>query len=430
MSATPELRDRLRSLSISKEQRPSGPAVQRRGGLGKWIVLLIVIGGGYAGWQYWPELSPRLQQVMVATASATTGSGGEPELRTMTVRPRADSQAPPLLTATGKIVSDHRVQVVTKVSGQIVELRFEQGDRVKEGQVLARIEDVNYRALRDQAAALRERAKATLEFENYNLKRITGLYEQGRMTDTEIAVARRTHDETAAQLLAAEASLTYAQKALTDTEVVAPISGVILERNVEIGDFVAAEGGRGANANAQFATIADMTKLRVEVDISELDINKIRPDMPCLVTPDAYKDRHFNGHVMWIDPGANYAKGTVQAKVRIDDPDDGLRVEGSAQVSFLAEAPSSTPAAPTIWIPLTAVLAGQAGGSDAHVFVVENGRVREQRITTGRKVGSLVEVTDGLRDGDTIAVERLDELQDGKRVRLPKGVGTDSSTKN
>ena len=113
---------------------------------------------------------------------------------------------------------------------------------------------------------------------------------------------------------------------------VAPIAGVILERDVEVGDFVSAEGGRSAMANSQFASIADMTKLRVEVDVSELDIARLRTDLPCVVVPDAYKDRRYHGHVMWLDPGANYAKATVQVKVRIDDPDDYLRVEGAAQV--------------------------------------------------------------------------------------------------
>lgn len=430
MDASPQLRDQLRTLSIPKEQRPRGMAgpARRGAGFGKWVFLLLLTLGGLAAWRYWAEILPRLQSLAAATAGATGGSGQQAELRTLTIRAAPDAQAPPLLTASGKIVSDHRVQVVTKVSGQIIELRFEQGDRVTEGQVLARLEDVNYRARRDEAAALLERARATLAFEQFNLQRIARLFEQGRMTDTELAQARRTHDETAAEVAAGEAAVEFAEKALADAQVSAPISGVVLERNVEVGDFVAAEGGRGANANAQFGAIADMTKLRVEVDVSEIDIAKVRAGMPCVVTPDAYKDRRYDGAVLWIDPRANYAKGTVQAKVRILNPDEHLRVEGSAQVSFLSEPRGAGANDPTIWIPTTAYL-GRSDDASAKVFVVDGERVREAAVTLGRRAGNLVEVTSGLRDGQVIAIDQLDELSDGRRVRVAPRSGGDAPRK-
>src|SRR5690606_8225607 len=130
--------------------------------------------------------------------------------------------------------------------------------------------------------------------------------------DIEFADARRALNEARAQVEQSQAALDWAEKVLRDCDVLAPIAGVVLERNVEVGDFVAAEGGLGANANAQFGTIADMTKLRVEVDISELDIARLRKGMRCRITPDAYKDRRYPGYIMWIDPGANYSKATVQ----------------------------------------------------------------------------------------------------------------------
>ncbi len=239
-----------------------------------------------------------------------------------------------MLTATGKIVSDHQVEVSTKVSGQIVALYFEQGDRVEQGQLLAKIEDVNYRARRDEAIAILERSKANSDYHKINYERVANLYRDAKVSAIELAEAKRATEESAATVDAAAAALEYAQKALDDCLVLAPISGIVLERSVEVGDFVAAEAGHGANANAQFAVIADMGKLRVEIDVSELDIARLRKDMPCTITPDAYKDRSYKGHVMWIDPGANYSKATVQVKVRIDDPDDYLRVQGSAQVVF------------------------------------------------------------------------------------------------
>lgn len=340
------------------------------------------------------------------------------EIRLHVVTARKAGEPLPVLTATGKIVSDHKVEVSTKVSGQIVALHFEQGDRVKQGQVLARIEDVIYKARRDQAAAALEKSKAACQYQKISFERMARLYEGQNAPPIEHADAKRALDESKAQVEADEAALAWAQKALTDCDVLAPISGVILERDVEVGDFVAAEGGRGMMANAQFGMIADMSTLRVEVDISELDIAKVRKNMPCQVTPDAYKDRRYGGHVMWIDPGANYSKATVQVKVRIDDPDDHLRVEGSAQVAFLSE-PPATDAAPessTIWIPASACLR-DAGAKSGSVFLAVDGKLRHVPVQIGREVGGQIEVVDGLTLGQSIAIDGLDKLVDGTRVR-------------
>lgn len=408
MATKPDIRAQLRTLSIPKEQRPVGQATRPRGAArpGKWgiivAVLVVLGGGGYLA-------SQKLQTIGVASADS-------PQLRFITVAARDNSEPMPVYTATGKVVSDHKVLVNTKVSGQIVMLEFEQGDVVKEGQILARIEDVLYKARRDRAAADLEKAKANFEFQKINFDRVKRLHETQIAPDIEFANARRALEEAHAQVAADTAELTFSQKALTDCKVLAPISGVILERNVEVGDFVAAEGGRGAIANAQLCTIADMTNIRVEVDISELDVARIHKDMPCVITPDAYKERHYEGFVMWLDPGANYSKATVQAKVRIKNPDDYLRVEGSAQVSFLVSDSNSNvdgPTSSTIWIPTSAIA---KEGDGAGVFVDDRGRLKATPIKTGRQIGNQVEVLNGLTVGQRIVADGLDKVSDGQRI--------------
>ncbi len=412
MATRPDIHSQLRSLSIPKEQRPtsspkSGAAASYARPL-RWLVGLIAL--GVVGWLGYLGVQ-RIGPLGEASAQAS-------EIRLVTVSVRDETQPMPVLTATGKIVADHKVLVNTKVSGQIVELQFEQGDRVTEGQVLARIEDVIYEAQRDQAAAQLEQARANLRYQEINFGRIQKLREANAAPEIEFAEAQRDFDESQARVTAAEANLRWAQKALTDCAVLAPIAGVILERNVEVGDFVAAEGGRGAIANAQLCTIADMTRLRVEVDISELDIARIRQDLVCTIIPDAYKDRRYRGHVLWLDPGANYSKATVQVKVRIDEPDDFLRVEGSAQVAFLADAGNAdgSTSGSSIWIPSSACQR-DASGNGARVFVAESGRLRATAIQTGRQVGNQVEVIGGLSPGQSIVVDGLDKLSDGQRLR-------------
>lgn len=418
MSATPDLRRELESLSIPKSQRPAS-AARRRSGWGRIFWLLVLAGAGYWGYTQRDMLLAWYAQV---SAPAT-------EVAVVTVRAELPQARSTVLTATGKIVSDHLVSVVTKVSGQIVDLMFEQGDRVERGQVLARIEDVNYRARRDEAEALLKKARAALEYQEFEYARVMALAPEMRATEREVADVKRARDSALAQVAADEAALRWAQKALDDCEVVAPIAGVVLERNVEVGDFVAAEGGRGANANAQFAIIADMSKLRVEVDISELDVARISAGLPCTITPDAYKDRKYTGRVMWIDPGANYAKATVQAKVRIDSPDEFLRVEGSAQVQFLAKkdetaaasAPTTATATPVLWIPASALRPGEVASGAGEVFVVaEGGVLRIAKVRMGRSSGGDIEVVDGLTAGQTIVARDTGALRDGQRVKVAK----------
>lgn len=418
MAAPPDIRSQLHALSIPKENRPakealrSPPNAPRSAGrprrIPRWITFLVgaivVLGALAVG-------ARQAGSLLNAPAEAA-------EVRLITVTDRDGARPPAVLTATGKIVSDHIVEVATKVSGQITELFFEQGDVVKVGQRLARIEDVIYRARRDEAAATLEKSKAHLEFQRVNFERVRRLHDSQNAPDIEFADARRALDEAAAQVTADEAALAFAQKALTDCEVLAPIAGVILDRAVEVGDFVAAEGGLGAMANSQFATIADMTKLRVEVDVSELDIARLRRNMPCIVTPDAYKDRHYDGFVLWIDPGADYSKATVQVKVRIRKPDAHLRVQGSAQVEFLSDAapPAGTDEADAgrVWIPASACL---GEGDSPRVFIVEERRFRSRPIEIGRRVAGQVEVIRGLSPGDQIAVDGVETIQDGQRIR-------------
>ncbi len=408
MNATTDLHKQLRSLSIEKHQRPRGAAAPAKSRIGLLVVLLLLTAAGGTAYAYRERLLPAVSQV-VSDATQKVA-----EVPTVTVRVQTDSSAPPTLTATGKIVSDHTVEVATKVSGQIVEILFEQGDEVKAGQLLARLEDVNYRARRDEGLAMVAKARANYDYYKYNFERISRLHSGTDASDIELVDARRWYEDAKAALAADEARLEFAEKLLRDCEVRAPIGGVILERNVEVGDFVAAEGGRGANANAQFASIADMSKLRVEVDVSELDIARLRDGMRCVITPDAYKDRRYEGHLMWIDPGANYAKATVQVKVRIEQPDAFLRVQGSAQVQFSTDASAPTTQTRAIWIPVAAV-ANEA--EQTYVFRVREGKLVRTPIQTGRSVSGQLEVLSGLGDGDVIAASGVTDLQDGQRVK-------------
>ncbi|MCZ6815364.1 MAG: efflux RND transporter periplasmic adaptor subunit [Planctomycetota bacterium] len=409
MEASKDVRKQLDRLRIGKGQRPK-PESGRSRRSGGWIVVIGLAVIGVTGF----ALRNQLGSWGSAFDKAT-----EVELVAATVRHEASS--PPILTATGKIVSDHLVNVATKVSGQIVALSFEQGDSVRRGDQIARIEDVNYRARRDKAAAMLEQSKARLEFARVNFDRIQTLYEADNAPEIEFVNARGEFEAAKAQVLADTAELTEAQWRWDECAVKAPINGVVLERNVEVGDFVAAEGGFGGMANSQFAVIADMSKLRVEVDISELDIAKIEKDMPCRITPDAYKDTTFDGYVMWIDPAANYSKATVQVKVRIEDPNAMLRVDGTARVDFASQRlEDEADAGRSIWLPNSAVVQGESTTS-AVVFVFSESRLTEVHVALGRSTGREVEILSGLKPGSQVVSRAGPELRDGQKVRPAAG---------
>jgi HlyD family secretion protein len=400
-------------LSIPREQRPGRDAVAViRRGRPVLVTLLVLAVLGLGGYVAWTKYGDKIKLPQLSSTSSTPAT----PIRTIKVVAQSAPDRGAVLTATGKIVSDHQVEVFTKVSGQIVALHFEQGDRVKRGQILAEIEDIIPRARRDEVASQIARGRAKLEYDKINLARTERLAKIQQASEIELADARRAAAETEAEVKVWESTLVAADKTLNDCKVVAPIAGVILERNVEVGDFVAAEGGRGANANAQFGIIADMDVLRVEVDVSELDVSRLHTDMPCVIAPDSQKDRKYQGHVMWLDPGANYAKATVQVKVRILNPDEFLRVEGAAQVfNEKPDSADTSAQAAALWIPQSAVRTSSDGSTS--IFVAEAGRWRALKVTLGRKSGDSIEVTTGLVSGAEIAADQVEKIREGDSVK-------------
>lgn len=453
MSATaPQKLADLKRLSIERAQRPTS----RGGG---WLILLAIsltitaVAAG-AGWWYYHT-----------TGASIIASLSEKVVEvSLLIIPREQESAPRqvLLVANGRIVSDRQVNVATKVSGQITELYVEQGDRVEAEQVLARVEDTIYQAQRDEAAANvarqktqieraraeRDRSKASiaeatakLEFEKRNHDRLKRLYEGGQSSDFEYLNAKNQWEAAAAaldvtiaadraaevavaaaetELQAAEATLRVLQKRLDDCAIRAPIAGVILERNAQVGDFVAAEGGRGANANAQLVRIADMSLLRVEVDISERDVHRLSPGGAARVTPDANRSQFYDGQIMWIDPQGDYAKATVQTKVRIIAPGPSLRVDGSAKVEFLApsSATSSPSSQPTIWLPKSAVQLN-SDNSNGSVFTVIKERAVANQVKIGARSDTSVEILNGVYAGMQLIVN-VDGVKDATPVKVTR----------
>jgi multidrug resistance efflux pump len=291
-----------------------------------------------------------------------------------------------VLNATGYIVAAHKIELAARVVGRVAWIGVERGDTVKEGQELVRLEDDEYRARAveaegqienllarlaelengsrpeeiDKAAADVDRAKADLANARITLERTRSLVPEGVIARQMLDDAQARHDNLAAQVRAmentyrivrtgprveeidalrgllrqAEGSLAFARSQLANTVIRAPISGTILERNVEKGEFVTTGfvGDRGAKGYV--VSIANLRDLQVELDISQNDFANVGQAQTTVVTTEAYPDRKYQGVIEEISPEANRQKATIQVKVKISEPDEFLRPDMSASVTF------------------------------------------------------------------------------------------------
>lgn len=444
--ATNQTLDRLR---IDKHQRPVSSSRPWLLAVGIGVVVLGIAAG--AGAWYYKTTGVNIVAAMSEKPVAV-------RMYTIPGKPGND-QGEIVLVANGKIVSDVRVNVATKVSGQITSLDVEQGDYVEKDQVLARIEIDVYEAQRDESVASVERlryfitqtkanytrdlaaieeARSDYNWRKYNFDRLQKLAQRNQASEMELTESRLTLDgakaaldkaeanarstESAikvieADLQASEAVLRVRQKRLDDCAIRAPISGVILERNAQVGDFLAAEGGLGANANAQLVSIADMTRLRVEIDVSERDIHRIRANQRARITPDAYQSDAFDGYVMWLDPIGDYARAIVQVKVRIQNPDPRLRIEGSAKVEFLGDPVPGEPGMKPdrFWLPLDVVRI-PSGTADSLVFTVIDDRAVANVVRIGARTSKSVELLSGVYPGMELIADHLEDIENGTLV--------------
>ncbi|HKX29908.1 MAG TPA: efflux RND transporter periplasmic adaptor subunit, partial [Blastocatellia bacterium] len=218
-----------------------------------------------------------------------------------------------------------------------------------------------------------------------------------------------------ANVRTAQASLDYAKTQLEATEIRAPIDGTILERLVEIGEMVTTSfvGDRGAKSSV--VSLADLKDLQVEIDVSQSDFARLKMGQPSIIVPEAFADRRYDGQLEEIAPEANRQKATVQVKVKVANPDNYLRPEMNAKVTFFKEPVKFEAVAPSkILIPRRALVNGQG---KQLVYLVGDGRAVAREVKLGAGNDSMVEVVSGLAAGDTVIVSDLEKIQEGAAVK-------------
>ena len=320
-----------------------------------------------------------------------------------------------VMIASGYVVAQRKAAVASKGTGRLVYLGVVEGDRVRTGQVIARIEDADVRAQLAQAQANLALSRAELRDAERSLVREKTLMDSNFSSQATYDAADARLERVKAGIAVAQAALQSAEVALENTVIRAPFDGTVLTKNADVGEVVAPLAG-GAFSKSAVVTIADLGSLQVEADVAESNLETISAGQPCEIVLDAYPDVRYPGSVAKIVPTADRAKATVQVKVAFRSYDARVLPEMSAKVHFL---PRPTRVAvdtqPVLVVPGTAVV--ERNGRSV-VFVVEGGRAVEVPVVVGRQLGSSVAIREGLRPRVQVVDSVGASLRGGAKVTV------------
>jgi RND family efflux transporter MFP subunit len=388
----------LASLRIN---RPSdGPQSSRTSSrfrkLVWWLIILAVLAGGFV--LLVNLLNPGIE-VQLAAASLTT-----------------PAQANAVLTASGYVVARRKAAVASKGTGTLVYLGVEEGDVVKKGQVLARLEDSDVIASLRRARENLRVAEADLKDAKESLRRQKTLIERDLIAQAEYDAAEARYKKVIASIDAAKFAVQEAEVAVENTRIVAPFDGTVLQKNADIGEIVAPLAG-AVSSRAAVVTIADLSSLEVEADVSEANITRVSPGQPCEITLDAYPQSRYQGHVSKLVPTADRAKATVLVKIRFKSYDQKVLPEMSAKITFLAAGSTVNEAdsKPVLTVPATAV--ASRNGRQV-VYQIKENRAVEVPVVVGEKVAGLLEIKNGLKEGDRVISKVDDNIRAGSKVAV------------
>jgi RND family efflux transporter MFP subunit len=333
-----------------------------------------------------------------------------------------------LLNASGYVVAQRKASVSSKATGRLESLTVEEGSRVEKNAIIARLENRDVVASRDQAAANlnlarsnAEQARAELHDATLAYDRARDLVARGFIAKADYDAAEARYQKAVAGVAAGEAAvkaniaaLRAAEVAIEYTLIRAPFDAVVLTKNADVGDIITPFGA-AANAKAAVVTIADMNSLQVEADVSESDLGQVKVGQPCEVQLDALPESRFRAEVHMIVPTADRSKATVMVKVRFLEKDPRILPEMSAKVAFLQRPVAADEEKPRTAINPAAVM--DRKGKKA-VFLVKEERAVETPVTLGPPIGDMVEVLGGVKAGEKVVLKPLNKVRGGDRVKV------------
>jgi HlyD family secretion protein len=405
-----ELSQDLAALRIER-----GPSGSSRGRWLGWLVVLFGLAAGVAAVWIW---ATRERPVEVETVTVT--------------QRRAGVQAA-VLNASGYVTARRRATVSSKITGKVVEVNVEEGMAVKEGQVLARLDDAtNQAALRLAEAQAEAARRAVTESEvrlkeaRVTLRRRQQLVKDGLATQAELDASEAEVESLEARVAAAlqqvrvsEGQVALQQTDLDNTIIRAPFSGVALSKDAQPGEMVSPVSAGGGFTRTGISTIVDMRSLEIEVDVNEAYINRVNAGQKVTAVLDAYPDWEIPAHVITMVPTADRQKATVLVRIGFEALDPRVLPDMGVKVTFLRDdaqpAAAGDAARPTILVPKAAVRSDQ--GRDI-VFVARGNQAERRAVTLGGADGDRLEVVAGLQAGEAVIAPLPDGLVDGAPVTV------------
>ncbi|AGW14672.1 efflux RND transporter periplasmic adaptor subunit [Megalodesulfovibrio gigas] len=393
----------LASLRIQRD----GRGLRRRRRIPWGLLFLLVCLGAGAAWWFWPR---------------------PPLVRLGTVALTHPSQTLAALTASGYMVADRKSSVAAKITSQLVWLGVEEGQLVRQGDILARLEAEDLAAAHAAALAEVVAAEARLKQLEAELldterqeRRLQALVRTGAIAQSEYDAAETRRDvaraaifQVSKQVLAAKAAAERARVDQGYATLRAPFDAVVLTKNADVGDILTPLGA-AASARASVVTLADLTSLQAEVDVSESQIGKVAAGMPCEIELDALPGERFPGVVHMIVPTADRTKATILVKVRFNHLDPRVLPDMSVRVSFLSRALAPGEETPRLTAPAEALVWRQ---ERAHVLRYANGTLEQVAVQPGEAFGGLTAIAGELAAGQKVVLSPAEELAGGMPVRV------------
>jgi RND family efflux transporter MFP subunit len=335
-----------------------------------------------------------------------------------------------VLDASGYVTARRQATVSAKITGKVAEVLIEEGQRVQEGDVLARLDDTEAKAALALARAELAQARSALgEIQaqlvqaERDLVRQDELFRRDFIAAQALDAARAQRDMLAARLGSAQERIKVAQQsvqvaevALDNTIIRAPFSGVIVAKAAQPGEVISPVSAGGGFTRTGIGTIVDMDSIEIQVDVNEAFINRVTPGQPVEAMLNAYPDWKIPGSVIAIIPTADRNKATVKVRIAIQTKDRRLVPDMGVRVAFLGKAPERARSrTPAVVVPAEAV---RAEGNQGVVFVYADGRVHRRAVTLAPSVDGLRQITSGLKDGEHVVLSPPASLDDGEAVRL------------
>jgi len=401
----------LGQLRIDRSAREQPEEPRRWPWIAGLVLILVLIGAGL--WFY----HSRQVAVSVHTAMAQPMTNGGP--------PSAS-----VLDATGYVTARREATVSAQITGTLIQVLIEEGDRVKAGQVLARLDDTQQRAALAQSEAQLQSARALLvQYQaqlaqnQRDVKRAEDLLQRKLVSEQAVEQARTLVDTQGAQLESqrrqielAAANVRSAQVQLDYCTVHAPFTGVVIAKAAQVGEIVSPFSAGGGFTRTGIGTLVDMDSLEVEVDVNEAYINRVQPSQPVESVLNAYPDWKIPSHVIAIIPTADRSKATVKVRIAIDSKDERIVPDMGVRVSFLEEKkPVEANARPPVGVLVPSAALRRDGDHDV-LFVMKDHKAKRRVVTLGGVFGNSRQVESGVSPGESVIVDAPAGLQDDATV--------------